>query len=216
VEQDSRFHSFSERRFGRWLVIKAVDQDACFHLHVICRCDCGTEKEVCTAGLRAGRSRSCGCLNARRTAEMGRRNVKHGDTIGGHASIEYRTWVSMIQRCHNPNQPAYAQYGARGITVCERWRSSFSAFLEDMGRKPTPSHSIERKDSSKDYEPCNCRWATMLEQQRNRRSNRLIEIDGINRCVAEWAEMFRVVSADTTRHRLDRGWPPHEAFVQPV
>jgi hypothetical protein len=82
---------------------------------------------------------------------------------------EYMAWVSAKQRCHNPNNPAYARYGGRGIAVCERWRNNFAAFMEDMGPKPSPTHSLDRKDNDKGYEPDNCRWATMIEQQHNRR-----------------------------------------------
>lgn len=100
---------------------------------------------------------------------------------------EYRTWVRMISRCHNPRHTGYYKYGARGITVCDRWRKSFPLFYEDMGPRPTPLHSIERADNNGNYSPENCRWATPLEQMRNTRHNRYVTFNNETLCVSEWA-----------------------------
>lgn len=153
-----------------------------------CRCDCGTEHLIDANNLRAGRSRSCGCRQG---------GYKHGDarTFRGVTSQEYSSWEAMNQRCSNMNSSAYSYYGGRGIIVCARWRDSFEAFLSDMGRKPSPSHSIDRVDNNGNYEPTNCRWADKTEQsinQRIRKDNKT-GVRGVSfdwhRCVYVWDVM---------------------------
>jgi hypothetical protein len=95
--------------------------------------------------------------------------VKHGDCVGKKRAAEYITWRNMLKRCHNPNDDAYHHYGGRGIEVCERWRTSYAAFLADMGRKPAWNFSIDRIDVNGNYEPGNCRWADWATQNANRR-----------------------------------------------
>jgi hypothetical protein len=117
----------------------------------------------------------------------------------------------MINRCHNPNHHAYADYGGRGVFVCDRWRHSYTSFLADMGRRPSPKHSIDRRDTNGNYEPANCRWATAVDQARNTRANKIVTINGETRCVAEWAEILSV-SRYTIYSRLRRGCTPEEAI----
>lgn len=111
----------------------------------------------------------------------------HGET-GDNRTTEYRTWDHMIQRCYNVNNDAYINYGFRGITVCDRWLTSFENFLLDMGRKPTPKHSIERKDNNGNYEKDNCKWATVAEQKLNTTRSHLIEYKGQTKTIKEWSD----------------------------
>jgi hypothetical protein len=95
--------------------------------------------------------------------------TKHGHTANYKTSLEYWVWAGMIARCTNPKHTSYKNYGGRGITVCKRWLRSFSAFIEDMGPKPTPQHTIDRKNNDGNYTKRNCRWATRSQQNLNRR-----------------------------------------------
>jgi len=134
----------------------------------LCRCACGTLKSVHGVNLRRGTVKSCGCLHVEQSAINA---TKHGHAkntilaVGG--SRTYHSWASMIQRCYNTKLPAYVRYGGRGITVCESWRESFQAFLDDMGDRP-PGTSIDRIDNDARYCKSNCRWATVKQQLLNR------------------------------------------------
>lgn len=156
-----RLKDLTGKRFDRLFVLSRGSDDRNRLLKWICRCDCGTEKEVYGCALTRGLTRSCGCL----TKELPNSNLQHGRT----GTAEHRAWVNMRRRCHDPKCPEFIYYGKRGITVCERWRDSFINFLEDMGPKPTPAHSIERLDNDLGYFPSNCKWATKNEQALNRR-----------------------------------------------
>lgn len=121
----------------------------------------------------------------------------------------------MRQRCSLPNNVAFANYGGRGIRVCARWEESFEAFVEDMGERPSLQHFIDRIDSDGHYEPGNCRWATMAEQQCNRRNNRLITCDGKTMTISQWAVELGCGRA-TIGMRLASGWSTRDAVTTPV
>ncbi len=130
-------------------------------------------------------------------------------------SSEYQSWHAMKARCLRVKHPHYNSYGGRGITVCGKWIKSFDAFLADLGPRPTPSHTLERIDSNKGYEPSNCRWATRTEQAHNRRDNHRYSHNGESLTLREWARKMGTTHG-TLGLRLKRGWPEHLVFSIPV
>lgn len=131
---------------------------------------------------------------------------KHGHCSNHKTSAEYTVWVHMLQRCTNPRCKAWENYGARGISVCERWRK-FELFLEDVGARPSPSHSLDRyPNNNGNYEPGNVRWATRGEQMRNRRNNHLLTFQGETMCLSDWAARLGV-TYQMLQGRIAKGQP---------
>lgn len=160
--------------FERLVVLGDATNDANGKRRLVVECDCGTQFIATLGNLRNGHTRSCGCLMRETSARV---NLSHGGRRATQRSPVYDAWAGLIQRCTNPKSPNWPNYGGRGITVCDRWRDSFAAFEQDMGQRPSAAHSIDRKDNNGSYEPDNCRWATKLEQGRNRRDVRFLTLD---------------------------------------
>lgn len=193
------------KKFGRWTVvcippnqnIKPSKRKA------TCLCDCGTTRDVRVDGLLNGRSSSCGCFQRE---ELVRRSSVHGM----YQTSEYEAWRSMRQRISNSKRKGYDNYGGRGIKICDRWLESFENFYEDMGPKPSKSHSVEREDVNGNYEPSNCKWATWKEQANNKRDTSFLTVGPFRMRVNEWSEVMNV-EYNTILTRLRRGWTPHRA-----
>jgi hypothetical protein len=167
-------------------------------------CGCGREFEALEYNVASGHTQSCGCL-----ADKSRSSRRtHGES---RRSTEYRAWAGMKSRCNDPGCSSYPKYGARGIRVCERWQG-FENFLEDIGRRPSPNHSLERIDNDGDYEPSNVRWATSTDQARNRRTSRIIEFGGKRQCLEAWADDLGICQS-TLHERLNK-WPLERALTQ--
>lgn len=207
-DQTSRFDLTGEK-IGRLLVIRKAKPNRHGQSRWFCRCECGKSKTVLQARLKKKSTKSCGCLRIE--------DAKDRMTTHGYArSPTYSSWGSMIQRCKNESLEGYKDYGARGITVCERWQgeNGFANFLSDMGPRPSKSHTIDRKDNDGPYSPDNCRWATRHQQSRNRRDNRFIEFNGERMCLNDWAKktgLWRL----TISLRLKRGWSIERALTTP-
>jgi hypothetical protein len=173
----------------------------------LCRCSCGQEVEVAANRLTSARpTRSCGCLSA---DTLRQRRFKHGLSL----TYFHRTWSQIVQRCCNPNNPAYPRYGGRGIKVCDRWRHSLEAFAADMGERPSPAHSVDRVDNDGPYSPSNCRWATRTDQARNRQSSHLIAAHGQTRTLQEWADLTGL-NRSTIARRIARGLTGERAVAK--
>lgn len=164
-----------------------------------CRCDCGAVVVRAASELKRGNTRSCGCL---RREMIGDRQRRHGQLN----TPEYHAWKNAKARCHTPSSQAYADYGARGIRMCDRWRDSFETFLRDVGLRPSPLHSLDRIDNEGHYEPGNVRWATLSQQNTNRRNGRRLTHDGRTMNVLDWAR-FLGISPQTITRRLKRQLP---------
>ena len=164
-----------------------------------CRCSCGTVKAVSTQNLKRGVTVSCGCYRRKRST-----------THGMSRSSEFHVWCAMRARCTNPKNKDYHHYGARGITVCERWLNSFEAFYADMG--PSQGLQLERVDNAKGYGPSNCVWATSAEQHVNRRNTIWLEHSGTTHTLVQWSETLNIPYMTLyTRYKI--GKPPEEILA---
>jgi hypothetical protein len=202
-----------EAKFGRLTVISRVRKTVDSHWIWACRCECGNLKEIHSRNLLSGSTSSCGCLQREARRECASvLNLTHGESRRGAFTPEYRAWRSMISRCEHKKYEYWDRYGGRGISVCEKWRRSYPAFLVDVGRRPSKSHTLDRKDNDGNYEPGNVRWATGNEQRRNTSQSVLIEVDGRKMCVTDWARELGM-SRDGLRSRLMRGWSPEKTVL---
>ena len=197
--------------FGRLTVIKQLPSRN-HQRHWLCQCVCGNTSTPSTNALNKGNSESCGCLQRDRTSEA---SIQHGEFSQGNRtpSTEYGSWKNMMNRCSNPKSQDYHNYGGRGITVFERWKT-YKNFLLDMGRKPSPAHSIERIDNNGNYEPGNVRWATRTEQNSNMRRTILVCWDDHVMPLTKAAPLFGI-GASTAVARHARGWSICRALTEP-
>lgn len=196
-------------RSGYLEAVRYVGRDRSDHYAVwLCRCDCGVEIEVNGRLIRRRTKKSCG-LNGH-TWLKGKRRVE----VRVEDHPEYRSWKHMRERCENKNNHKFRDYGGRGIKVCQRWKK-FRSFLEDMGPRPSPNHSIERKNVNGDYTPKNCVWATRREQARNQRRSVFVIWEGKKILLVELMEKLGL-DRQRVYGRLKMGWSIEDAITIPI
>ena len=176
----------------------------------VCECQCGDVGVYDYSNLRQGYSKSCGCLNIDNHTK---RLTKHGKS----KTPEYAVWNTMRARCNNENSTSAKDYQQRGIRVCPQWDhpQGFEQFISDMGPRPSPKHTIERKNNNGDYCPENCIWDTRENQVRNKRNNVWLEFQGKRQTLEEWARELGVRSSVLGR-RVKRGWTVEAVLTTPV
>lgn len=190
------------KKFGRWTVISRDERPNKRRVYWICRCDCGTEKSVIGDSLRSGVSNSCGCY--------------HKDQLSNHRLSNtrlYGKFQNMKDRCYNEKSQSYKNYGDRGIRICDEWLNDFQAFHDwAIANGYRKGLSIDRIDNMGNYEPSNCQWTDVKTQSNNRRSNRLITLNGDAKTLTEWCEDLGVNRA-LVANRIRKGWSLEKAFT---
>lgn len=199
------------KRFGKLEVAERAGTDQKTRNPIWrCICDCGKETYVTGDNLRRGNTKSCGCMVGFQTG------TENPNYSGGHSSTQlYRVWVAIKTRCENKNHKHYIHYGGRGIRMCEEWANNFEVFYAwAIASGYKQGLTIDRIDVNGNYEPSNCRWATVKQQLRNKRNNIRVEINGETRTLSEWAEISRLPRGIIYKryHNGDRG----EALLRPL
>ena len=204
IRQASNFKNLIGVRFSRLIAIAYCGYNG-HSTSWLCRCDCGKEVKISRSHLTGGHTQSCGCLREVRGIGL----TKHGLSRSG----SYKSWSTMIKRCTDPSSGSYIRYGGAGVIVCPEWLESFESFFAAMGHRPD-GHTLDRINSSKGYEPNNCKWSTLQEQCRHRKSNRILTLRGESASMAEWSERTGL-SYSTIKMRLHHGWTEEKCLTTP-
>jgi len=208
IEMSKRIKNKIGQVFGRLIVIEFMGLNYHYEAQWKCKCECGNEITVLSGQLMAGYIKSCGCL---RRESMIKRSTTHGKS----KTRIFHIWQGMRARCNNPNNKNYNNYGGRGICVCKEWNKSFEVFnnwAKENGYKP--NLSIDRIDVNGNYEPFNCKWSTVIEQNNNKRKSRKIRANGVIMTVAEISKKTGL-KISTISERIRRG-DVGEQIIRPV
>lgn len=193
-----KFIDITGKRFGKLVVLSLYGRGTKRkRLIWLCKCDCGNTTKVEGSNLKSGTSSSCGCYKKERGREA---NTTHGMS----KTVEYRIWMGIHKRCYDKNDAAYKNYGGRGIAVCQSWHK-FVAFFQDMGKRPSNHHSIERIDNNESYRPENCEWALRSQQNSNTRKTIYIIHHGVTHKLIDWC-IDNNMNAARIRQRLRYGY----------
>lgn len=188
-----KFQDLTNQKFNRLLVLEKSNTKVSGRIAWKCLCDCGGVATILGKNLKSGNTTSCGCRLSENKSQF-----KHGLSD----SKIYSIWAGILARCNNPKDTGYAYYGGKGVTVCDRWKV-FENFLEDVGFPPTDDSSIDRINVNGNYEPHNVRWATLLQQARNKRNTVYWGYKGVIKPSTEWAELLGI-SYDRLYNHIER------------
>ncbi len=195
----SKPKDISNQKFGRLTALRPNGKTKAGKMLWLCQCECGNLVTISGVSLRNGNTRSCGCVVKEKLQQ---RNTRHGKC----GTRLYRIYRGMVQRCNDPKQKCFAQYGGKGIAICDEWRE-YSAFEKwAFANGYAPNLTIDRIDNNGDYCPQNCRWVDSFMQAHNKSNNRMITYNGKTQTISEWARELGV-AAGTIRYRLKKGQP---------
>lgn len=194
-------------RYSRWVIASVTIERRGRALFYDCRCDCGTRVMLNSDNLIRGLSQSCGCLQ--------RDNVAEGKRLYADVKQLRSLWRAIKNRCNNPTDAGYANYGGRGIRVCDAWLV-FENFLRDVGTRPEPGLTIERKDVNGNYEPGNVEWKTYHVQSRNRTNNRWHEFNGERHLLVDWAAKMNMPYRTLVSRFYVYKWPIERVLTTPI
>ena len=197
--------------FGRLKVKHFSHVDSKRRACWICECECGGLKTASTWHLRRARVQSCGCLHSEAARKQGLANR----TVPIECQSEYTTWLNIKARCLNPKSHNYKDYGGRGVSVCSNWKNDFARFLQDVGKKPTPDHQLDRINNDRNYEPGNVRWATKIENANNKRNSRFLTYNDETLTIAQWARKVGI-KVYTIHTRLNAAWSVNRVLTTPL
>jgi len=204
----ANFINIIGQKFNKLTVISRAPDKQKWKPIYNCLCDCGNKVIVYNYNLKNNHTTSCGCHQKRVASKKNRTHYLTGST-------EYRTWANMKNRCYNTRSKRFNDWGGRGIKVCDRWIDSFENFLEDMGKKPTPQHSIDRIDNNGNYTPSNCKWSTTIEQSNNKNNNVVLEYKGRKLTISEWSRVTKITDK-VLYSRISKGWNVEKTLTTPI
>lgn len=204
------FIDLTGQKFGKLTVTGKANSNG-HHTRWNCKCDCGNECTIYATNLTRGNSKSCGCLALEKVSTHKKSNTRL-----------YRVWAGIKRRCYNKQVTAYANYGGRGITMCDEWKNDFQAFYNwamSTGydeNAPYGQYTIDRIDVNGNYEPSNCRWATLTEQTQNTRNNLVITHNGETKTVPQWAKIYGINKKTIYTRIYSYGWDKEKAIITPI
>lgn len=199
------------QKYGRLTIIRRLkpEERKSKYKRWLCKCDCGNEIQVDISHLRNGNTKSCGCLQREHIASI---NYKHGKW----KTPLFNVWIGMRNRCYRKHTKDYANYGGRGITICSEWKDDFETFEKwafENGYQE--GLTIDRQNVDGNYEPSNCRWTTIKQQNNNKRDNRYITYHGKTQSMQMWADETGI-SSSAIKYRLNHGWSVEDALSVPI